>query len=96
VKERYFRIKVLTRLQSIAWYVFLSLFLSATALFFFESPAANRVAYWGLVVILGFTLAKIIILGEQFRAARLYRFWLLSYLLVVILLSTALLKVYLI
>jgi hypothetical protein len=94
VKERYFRIKGLTRLQSIAWYVFLGLFLTATVLFIFESPAANRVAYWGLVVILGLTLVKIIILSEQFRTARLYRFWLLSYLLVVLILSTALLKAY--
>ncbi|MFQ6008676.1 MAG: hypothetical protein ACE5K8_06960 [Candidatus Zixiibacteriota bacterium] len=96
MKERYFRIKGLMRLQSIAWYAFLGFFLSATALFFFESPAADHIANWGIVVIFGLTLTKIIILSEQFRAARLYRFWLLSYLLVVIVLSTVLLKMYLV
>lgn len=94
MKEQYFRIKVLIRLQRASWYLFLGCFLLGTILYVLELPIASNVAFWGVVVILAMTLVKIFILAEQFRMARLYRFWLLSYALLFILLSTLLLKVY--
>lgn len=94
MKEQYFRIKSLIRLQRVSWYLIFGCFLLATVLYLLELPIAGRVAFWGLVALLAMILIKIFLLAEQFRAARLYRFWLLSYTLLFILLSTVLVKVY--
>jgi len=96
VKEQYFRIESLRRLQRFAWFLFLALFLSAAVLSLWGLAAAEQMAFWGVIVILTLTIVKILFLAEQFRAARLYRCSLLSYLLVFILLSILLLKVYVI
>lgn len=94
MKEPFFQIKSLIRLQRVSWYLIFGCFLLATVLYLLELPIAGRVAFWGLIALLVMTLIKIFLLAEQFRAARLYRFWLLSYTLLFILLSTVLLKVY--
>ena len=96
MKEQYFQIKVLIRLQRVSWYLFLGCFLLGTVLYVLELPVAGSVAFWGITVVLVMTLVKVFILAEQFRAARLYRFCLLGYTLLFILLSTVLLKVYLV
>ena len=94
MKDQHFRIKPLIRLQRVSWYLIFGCFLLATVLYLLELPIAGRVAFGGLVALLAMTLIKIFLLAEQFRAARLYRFWLLSYALLFVLLSTVLLKVY--
>jgi hypothetical protein len=95
VKEPFFQIKFLIRLQRVSWYLIFGCFLLATFLYLLQLSIAESVAFWGLIALLTMTLVKIFLLAEQFRAARLYRFWLLSYTLLLILLSTVLLKVYL-
>ena len=92
MKERYFHSKILIQLQTISWYLFLGCFLLASVLYLLELPMAGKVAVWGVMVILAMTIIKIIILAEQFRVARLYRFWMLSYILLFILASTVLLR----
>ena len=94
MKEQHFNIKSLIRLQRVSWYLIFGCFLLATVLYLLELPIAGRVAFGGLIALLAIILIKIFLLAEQFRAARLYRFWLLSYTLLFILLSTILLKVY--
>ncbi len=94
MKEPFFKTRYLIRLQSVSWYLIVGCFLLATILYLQHLAVAGRIAFWGLVALLALTLIKVFILAEQFRAARLYRFWLLAYALFFILLSTALLRVY--
>jgi len=54
----------------------------------------ERIAMWGIMLIFAVVGVKIVLLAELFRRARLYRFWLLCYMLLVILLSTIVLKTY--
>jgi hypothetical protein len=84
------------RLQRLSWFLFLVLFLSAAVLSAWGYDAAERVAFWGVVVILTLTVAKLLLLAEQFRTARLYRCSLLSYLLVFILISLLMMRMYVI
>ncbi len=94
MKERYFRSKYITRLQQASWYLFLLCFALATLLYFFENKTAELVSYWGIVLILLSTTIVIATIGEQFRKTRLFRFWLLCYMLIVILLAVIIAKVY--
>jgi NADH:ubiquinone oxidoreductase subunit 6 (subunit J) len=94
MKERYFRSKYITRLQQTAWYLFLFCFAVATAFYFLGYPQAEIISYWGIVLILLITSIVIVTIGEQFRKTNLFRFWLLCYMLIVILLSVIIAKVY--
>jgi len=92
--EGYFKLKYVTLLQQSAWYIFLFGFAAATALLFLENSLADTVIYWGIVFVLLSTSLVIIVIGEQFRKTRLFRFWLLCYMLIVILLAVIVAKVY--
>lgn len=94
MKERYFRSKYITRFQQIAWYLFLLGFAVATSLFYFGYSLAETISYWGIVLILLSTSTVIVTIGEQFRKTRLFRFWLLCYMLIIILFSVIITKVY--
>ena len=94
MKERYFQSKYITWLQQATWYLFLLGFGAATALFYFGYSLAEKIGYWGIVLILVSTSTIIVIIGEQFRKTRLFRFWLLCYMLIIILFSVIITKVY--
>ncbi len=94
MKERSFQSKHLIRLQVVSWYLFLGCFVVATVLYALKHPLGDTIAFGGVIIVLIMTIVKILVLAEQFRLARLYRFWLLSYMLLIILLLTILLKRY--
>ncbi|MBU2534460.1 MAG: hypothetical protein KKB37_17100 [Alphaproteobacteria bacterium] len=95
MRERYFQTTVITRLQRWSWYLLAIWFGIASLLSFVSHPQAGIVARWGVVAILAVIGLKVVIIAELFRAARLYRYWLLGYMLLVILLFTVILKTYL-
>lgn len=94
MKERYFRSIYITRLQQITWYLFFFWFALANFLYIFEDQTADLFSYWGVVLILLSTTLVIAAIGEQFRRTRLFRFWLLCYMLIVILIAVIIAKVY--
>jgi len=94
VKRRHFQIKLLIQLQRVSWRLVLVCFLLATVLYALQLPIASSIAFWSVIALLAVILTTILFLAEQFHTARLYRYWLLSYALIFILLSTILLKVY--
>jgi len=53
---------------------------------------ATSLAFWGIILLLVVTILKLIVIAEQFRNARLYRFRTLSYLLILVLLSIVVFK----
>ena len=94
MKERYFHASLLAAIQTVAWYVFLAYFTIVTVLYMLRIPLANHLAAWGIILILIGTSIEIVVMAEQFRLARFYRYWLLCYTLILVLLGTVWLKVY--
>lgn len=94
MRERYFRIGTIIWLQRLFWVLFVIVFGLATGLYIVEHPLANDVAAGGAFAILFIVAVITITMAELFRIARLYRYWLLSYMLLAILLSTILLRTY--
>ncbi len=87
-----YKISRLASLQRTAWYFFFGYFLIAVCLYALGADIAHRVTFWGVVLLLGVTLSKLVIIAEQFRVAEMRRFQILSYVLALFLLSTILLK----
>ena len=58
----------------------------------FEVGVAENLAFWVVIILLLVTVLKLLIIAEQFRVSGLPRLRLLSYSLVVVLLSTIFLK----
>ena len=87
-----YQISRLVGLQRMAWYIFFAYFLVAACLHLLVADIAYRVTFWGVILLLGVTLSKLVIIAEQFRAAEMRRFQILSYVLALLLLSTILLK----
>ena len=79
-------------IQSISWYLAFVLFGVVTFLFFLKNEFAPAAAKAGVVMILTLTLLKIFVMAEKFRMIKLSRLVVLSYILIVILLSTVLIK----
>ena len=92
MNENYFDTTSLIRWQRWSWYIFSAYFALVTVLYVAGSAMAEMLTVWGIVGILVSTMLKIFLFVTQFQKAGLYRFSLLSYLLVVILLSTVILK----
>ena len=92
MKENYFDTGSLIRWQRWSWYIFSAYFAIVTVMFVAGNRLAETLTVWGIVGILASTLLKIFLFVRQFQKAGLFRFSLLSYLLVVILLSTVILK----
>lgn len=95
MRERYFHVSTLVRLQAVSWYLFALWFGAVTIMFCAEWPAAADLAFWGVVMILAVVAVIVVLIAELFRRSRLYRYWLLAYMLLVILLSTVVLKTWL-
>ncbi|UCE25705.1 MAG: hypothetical protein JSU74_06585 [Candidatus Zixiibacteriota bacterium] len=92
MKERYFEVDMLIRIQQITWYLVMVYFAAIYVLFMLDFEGAFELARYGIILILGATVLKLVVLAERFRIARLRRFWLLSYLLVLILAAVAVLR----
>ena len=94
-KDVYFHINVVLRIQSWAWYVFLFLFGGATVLYVLHIPIASQLVYVAVILIMVVALVVALVMAEQFRRAKLYRYGLLGYVMIFISLCTLLLKWYL-
>lgn len=81
-----FSIRRLARLQTalvvaiLVWFV-VGVGLTRLGLYPPTFPPAGEI---GLVAIIAGTFARLVLLSEQFRRARLYRLWLLSYMLILL------------
>lgn len=82
----------LIRLQSLTWYVVFALFVVVNILYFIGWDQTNHLALAGVIVILVATMLKLFVIAEKFRKIKLTRLVVLSYILLLILLSTALVK----
>ncbi len=90
--EKYFEVGILIKIQQITWYLVMVYFATIFVLFMLDFEGAFELARYGIIIIIGATVIKLVVMAEQFRIARLRRFWLLSYLLVLILIAVALLR----
>ena len=82
----------LTRLQQFLWYCAFAWFFLVCVLYLFDTSLAASVSHGGVVFVVVVTVVRIVALMEVFRRARLYRFWLLGCVLILVLISTILLK----
>ncbi len=84
--------KYLIIYQKLSWYLAILFFGVIAFLFIINSPLAFRLSQIGIVMILVTTFLKLIIMAEKFRAVRRIRLMILSYFLMLLLLSTILLR----
>jgi len=84
--------KKLIAIQQYSWYLAVILFAVVTLLYFLKSPFAQTLALAGVVFILTATLLKLIVMAEKFRAAKLNRLVVMSYILLALLISTIVLR----
>ncbi len=82
----------LNRLQKVLWYLLLVWFAFVFVACLVLPSIAADLARWGVIMIVLITALRIVALGEIFRRKKLYRFWLLACTLVLVLISTVLLK----
>ena len=92
MNEQYFNLQPLIKYQKIVWKAIFLYFLATIVTYFFDSSLAEKLTVGGLIGILIITLLKIVLFIQQFQKAKLFRFALLSYLLIVLLLSTIALR----
>lgn len=87
-----FNSKPILLLQSIAWYLLGGWFAVTVTFLAIGNQVAPTLSFIGLLIILATIVTRIIVMAEQFRRARLYRFALLSYLLLLILIITSIVR----
>lgn len=92
MKEKYFNILTILKIQRFSWYFALGYFAVVSVMYFANSAQVVVFSRLGVIYLLAMTILKLFVLAEQFRSVRLYRFWLLSYALVLILISTVFLR----
>ena len=90
MKEILFGISRLVVLHRLLLTAFLIWFLlAAIACFVGYGDYGHAASHAGILGIIAATLTRIVLVAEQFRRARLYRLWLLGYMLIILILSTA-------
>jgi hypothetical protein len=92
VTENFFNLKLLVKFQRYIWRGLFLVLTSAMVLAMVGNPFAERLAWLGVLLALIATVAKVVILAEQFRRSRLYRHWLLAYTLLTILASIVVIR----
>ncbi len=92
MRENRLSARPLIVLQRALRYLFFIWFLIVTALSLTGNTVATELAFWGIIIVLVGTITRLLLTAELFRRSALYRHWLLSYILLVILLSTVILK----
>lgn len=78
--------------QRTLWYLILVWFAATTVLSVFGFPVGAPMAVWGIILVLAATFVRLIFLSEFFRRSALFRNWLLTYLLALILLTAIAVK----
>ena len=82
----------LINLQKLCWWLFLVGTGGVTLLYLFFPELAPRFDLWLMGLIAAAALARLVMIAELFRIARLYRYYALGYLIVLLLLSTIFVK----
>ncbi len=95
MRETVFNVGILIRVQQIGWYLVLAYFLAITIMYMLDFEDAFVYTKYGIILILAVAVAQLVVMAEQFRLAKLKRFWLLSYFLVAVLAAVAALKYWL-
>ncbi len=89
---REFRSSWLINLQSVSWWLFLIGTGAVTLLYLFWPEYGGKFDLYLLALIGAAAVGRLVVIAELFRMARLYRYYALGYLIVVLLLSTILIK----
>lgn len=90
-----FNTGLLIRLQRLARNLFLVYFAAVILASYLGLGLSSQMAVWGIVLILVATVAKLLVMAEQFRMIGIVRIWMLGYALLVVLLSTVILEYFL-
>ncbi len=89
---RQFQTGGLIRLQQILWYGIFVFFLAVSVIYLLDPQLAAQISFWGVVLIVLGTVARILVLSELFRRARCYGLWSLCGVLLLVLIGTIFLK----
>ncbi len=92
MKDLLFDNNLLINFQKWFWRFIFIYFVITTLVLTFNRTLADEITFWGIILLLLGTLIKLIIFIINFQKIKLYRFSLLSYLLIFILASTVILK----
>lgn len=95
MRERFFNVSLLARIQQISWYLVLAFFTVTAILYMLDFAWVFNYTRYGIILILLVAVAQLIVMAEQFRLSNLKRFWLLSYFLVLVLGAVAAAKFWL-
>ncbi|MCK4573088.1 MAG: hypothetical protein KAU36_01900 [candidate division Zixibacteria bacterium] len=87
-----FETATLIKLQQVSWYLALAWFGLIAVMIFAGVEGAVLFAKYGVVYVLVVTVAKLFIMAHEFRKVKMTRFFILCCVLVVVLLSTILLR----
>lgn len=90
-----FNTGLLIRLQRLARNLFLVYFAAVILASYLGLGLSSQMAVWGIVLILVATVAKLLVMAEQFRMIGIVRIWMLGYALLLVLLSTVILEYFL-
>lgn len=90
-----FNTGLLIRLQRLARNLFLVYFAAVILASYLGLGLSSQMAVWGIVLILVATVAKLLVMAEQFRKIGIVRIWMLGYALLLVLLSTVILEYFL-
>lgn len=92
MSERSYHLSWLIRLQTICWYLFFVTFGCLTVLHFVWPSVARQLDPWMLSIIGLAAIARLLLVAELFRLIKQYRYWILGYILILLLISTVFVK----
>ena len=92
MNEKQINIKNLVKLHTSLWYFLIFWFALTALLYLLELEAAEMFSYSGIVLAIAVTILRLVVISEQFRRLARKRFQFISYLLILILLVTVILK----
>jgi len=90
-----FNTGLLVKLQRLARNLFLVYFAAVILASYLDLGLSRQMASWGIVLILAATVARLLLIAEQFRKIGIVRIWMLGYALLLMLLSTVILEYFL-
>jgi hypothetical protein len=82
----------LIRLHQVLWYAIFVFFFIVCLVYAFDSELSARIAFWGVILIIAGTVARVIVLSELFRRSHRYGLWSLCGVLLLVLIGTILLR----
>jgi hypothetical protein len=83
-----FDLASLTLFQKATWYLLLSWFLLACAVYPFSKELGTEISFWGVLIVVGATFLRIGHLSEIYRRSGRRGLWLLTWALVLVLIAT--------